>query len=279
MQLMRAAEVPQTERDLVFRASRWHAVVTVLACLGFCVWFILYTWPHPKIAYIVSGVIVFVLLLMHQLVTARFHPLNWLVRAGDEGLFIHIRSYLNDENLSPEDPTVVFLPYSEIRSARRVREWVTVPEMNGRNASQLQHWVELELATDFAALSDALSTERGRPAIAVKRWYGTSSSLYLDYPVQIKTPPFLRIRWQVVPRAAVLLNALRTRVEIAPDVKVSENFSALQNLSPAEQQKRLRELNQRGETIAATYLATRLYGCSLTEATDFVKGLSGGPHS
>ncbi|MGB8060846.1 MAG: hypothetical protein WCF26_02980 [Candidatus Sulfotelmatobacter sp.] len=49
MQLMRAAEVPQTERDLLFRASRVHAVLTVLACLGFCVWFILHTWPHPKI--------------------------------------------------------------------------------------------------------------------------------------------------------------------------------------------------------------------------------------
>lgn len=278
MQLMRADEVPQTERDLVFRASRWHAVVTVLACLGFCVWFILYTWPHPKIAYIVSGVIVLVLLLMREFVIGRFHPLNWLVRVSDEGLFIHFRSYLN-EHLSPDDPTVVFLPYSEIRSARRVREWVTTPEMNGRNASQLQHWVELELATDCAALSDALSRERGRPAIEVKRWYGTSSSLYLDYPVQIETPPFLRIRWQVVPRAAVLLKALQTRVEIAPDVKVSENFSALQNLSAAEQKKRLQQLNQRGQTIAAIYMAKRLYGCSLTEATDFVKGLSGGPHS
>lgn len=278
MQLMRAGDVPQTERDLVFRASRWHAVVTVLACLGFCVWFILHTWPHPNIAYYVSGVILFVLLLMHQFVIGRFHPLNWLVRRGDEGLFIHFRSYLN-EHLSPDDPTVVFLPYSEIRAARRVREWVTTPQMNGRNASELQHWVELELAIDPAPLLDALATERGRPAAAEKRWYGTSSTLYLDYPVQIQTPPFLRIRWQVVPRAGVLLNAMRPRVEIAPDVKVSEDFSALQNLSPAEQQKRLQELNQRGQTIAAIYMARRLYGCSLTEATNFVKGLSGGPHS
>lgn len=278
MQLLRAADVPQTERDLVFRASRWHAVVTVLACLGFCVGFILHSWPHPKIAYVVSGVILLVLLLMHQLVIGRFHPLNWLVRAGDEGLFVHFRSYLN-EHLSPDDPTVVFLPYSEIRSARRVREWVTTPEMNGRNASELQHWVELELATNPATLVDALASERGRPAAAEKRWYGTTSTLYLDYPVQIQTPPFLRIRWQVVPRAAVLLDALRPRVEIAPDVKVSEDFSKLQNLSAAEQQKRLQELNQRGQTIAAIYMARRLYGCSLTEATNFVKGLSGGPHS
>ena len=275
MQLMRAAEVPQTDRDLVFRASRLHAVLTVIVCLGFCVWFILHTWPHPRIAYIASGVILLFLLLMHQLVIGRFHPLNWLVRASDEGLFIHFRSYLN-EHLSPDDPTVVFLPYSEIRSARLVRERVTTPDMNGRSTTEFQHWVELELATASAPLVDALATERGRSGATEKRWYGTSSTLYLDYPVQIETPPFLRIRWQVVPRAAVLIEALRPRVEIAPDVKVSENFSALQNLSAAEQEKRLRELSRRGQDFAAIYIARRLYGCSLTEATTLVRGLSGG---
>jgi hypothetical protein len=273
MQLMRAADVPQTERDLVFRASRLHAVLTVLACLGLCVWFIL-TRPHPQVAYVVSGGILLLLLLMHRFVTGRFHPSNWLARVGDEGLFIHFRSYLND-HLSPDDPTVVFLPYSEIHSARLVRERVTTPDMNGRSTTEFQHWVELELATDPAALVDALGTERGRPGATEKRWYGTSSSLYLDYPVQMQTPPFLRVRWQVVPRAAVLLDALRPRVEIAPEVKVSEDFSTLQNLPAAEQEKRLRELNQRGQTIAAIYMARRLYGCNLTEATNFVKGLTG----
>ncbi len=274
MQLMRAAEVPQTGRDLVFRASRLHAVLTVLACLGFCVWFILHTWPHPRIAYVFSGAILLFLLLLHRLVTCRFHPSNWLVRAGDEGLFIHFRSYLND-HLSPDDPTVVFLPYSEIRSVRRVREHVTKPDMNGRSTTEIQHWVEFEVATDTGPLADALGTERGRPAAMEKRWYGISSTLYLDYPVQILTAPFLRIRWQVVPRAAVLLDALRPRVEIAPEVKVSEDFSALQNLPAAEQQKRLRELNQRGQTMTAIYMARRLYGCNLTEATNLVKGLRG----
>ena len=278
MQLMRAADVPPSDRDLVFRASRLHAVLTVLICLGFCGWFILHTWPHPKIAYIVTGVVLLVLLLMHEFVIGRFHPLNWLVRVGDEGLFIHFRSYLN-EHLSANDPTVVFLPYPEIRSARRVRERVTTPDLNGRSTTQFQHWVELELATDIGALSDALATERGRPAAQEKRWYGTSGTLYLNYPVQIETPPFLRIRWQVVPGAAVLLDALRSRVEIAPDVKVSEDFSALQNLTAAEQEKRLRELSQRGQDFAAIYIARRLYGCSLTEATTLVRGLSGGSPS
>jgi hypothetical protein len=274
MQLMRAAEVPQTERDLVFRASRLHAVLTVLASLGFCGWFILHTWPHPKVAYVVSAVILLLLLLMHRFVTCRFHPSNWLVRVGDEGLFIHFRSYLND-HLSPDDLTVVFLAYSEIRSVRLVREHVKTPDMNGRSTTEIQHWVELELSTDPAALVDALGTERGRPAAMEKRWYGTSSTLYLDYPVQIQTPPFLRVRWQVVPQAAVLLRALRPRVEIAPEVKVSEDFSALQSLPAAEQEKRLRELNQHGQTIAAIYMARRLYGCNLTEATNLVKGLRG----
>ncbi len=275
MQLMRAAEVPQTERDLVFRMSRVHAVLTVLVCLGFCVWFIRHTWPHPKIAYWVSGVILLLLLLMHRFVSCRFLPSNWLLRVDDEGLFIHFRSYLND-HLSADDPTVIFLPYQEIQSARLVREHVTTRDMNNRSTTEFQHWVELDLATDFAALTDALGTERGRPAVMKKSWYGISSStLYLDYPVQIQNPPILRVRWQVVPRVAVLFKALRPRVEIAPEVKLSEDFSALQNLPAAEQQKKLRELNQRGQTMAAIYAARRLYGCSLSDATNLVKGLSG----
>ena len=78
-----------------------------------------------------------------------------------------------------------------------------------------------------------------------------------------------------MPRSAVLLDALRPRVEIAPEVKVSEDFFALQNLPAAEQEKRLRELNERGQTMAAIYMARRLYGCNLTEATNLVNGLRG----
>lgn len=46
----------------------------------------------------------------------------------------------------------------------------------------------------------------------------------------------------------------------------------MQGLTREQQEKSLRDLNQRGQTIATIYMVRRLYGYNLTEATDFVKG-------
>src|SRR5579862_844575 len=275
---MRAGDVPRTDRDLVFRMSRLYAVIAVIVCLGASGALFFRPRPHPHITDAFGAAILLLLYLMHRFVTSRFHPSNWLVRAGDVGLYIHFRSYLN-ERLSPGDPTVVFLPYSAMRSARLVREELNTVDMQGAKQAQYLKWIELELGIDPAPLSAALSEELGRPAPAEEHWYGTSSTLYQDYPVQMQTPPFLRVRWQVVPGASVFLDSLKGRVEVAPKVKVKDDFTQLRSLSPADQEKRLRQLSQRGDVISAVYTAQKLYGCTLAEATNFVKGLSGGPPS
>jgi hypothetical protein len=258
MRLMRAVDVPETERDVLFRASRFHAVLFVLISLGACAAVLFYRWPARKVSYYIAGAIL-------------------LLRKGDEGLFIHFRSYLN-ERLSPADPTVLFLAYSEIRSARLVREHLTVLDSSNQNrtATQIIRWIELELAIDPAPVSAALDAEDSRPGAAEKHWYGSSTSLYLDYPVQMQVPPFLRIKWQVVPGALAFLDALPEGIEIAPEVVVKADFANLKYLPAEEQKKRLRELDQRGQRIAAIYLARRTYGCSLGEATDIVNDLRKG---
>jgi hypothetical protein len=272
MRLMRELEVPVTPRDRLFRASRLHAILFVLVVLGICTAMILRHWPTQHVSYYICAAILGVLFLARRFVTSRFHPSNWLVRTGDDGLFIHYRSYLNDR-MAPEDPTVVFLAYSDIRSARLVKERVTKRDMQNQTETEFLHWVEFELAVAPAQLITALADERGRPGAKEKRWYGSSTTLFQDYPVLMETPPFLCVRWQVVPRVSVLFDTLQPRVPISPTVKLSNDFANLQGLSRDEQLKRLRELNARGETIAATYLAQKIYGCDLTQATQIVKGL------
>jgi ribosomal protein L7/L12 len=49
------------------------------------------------------------------------------------------------------------------------------------------------------------------------------------------------------------------------------DFTHLQSLDQEEQQKQLRTLAARGETIAAIYLARKLYGCSLAQAKTIVE--------
>lgn len=278
MQLIRAIDVLETARDQVFRASRLRAILFVLICACACAAMLLFHWPRPRLAYYLSAVIVLVLLVARHFVTARFHPLNWLARIGDEGVFLHFRSYLNDR-LSSEDPTVVFLAYSDIRSARLVQERLKTRDMEGAVETQIRRCVEFELAIDSTRLVAALTTERARPGAWEKRWYGRSATLYGDYPVQMQSPPFLRVEWQVVPRASKFLELLRPRVEIGAPVVVSEDFANLHELPRGQQEKRLRDLDQHGQTTAAVYMARKLYALDLAGATKFVKSLREGAQS
>ena len=280
MKLLRAAEVPETPRDRVYRASRLHGALFVLVCFAACAAVLFYQWPARRPSYYIAAVILFLLYLGRRFITARFHPSNWLVRMGDDGLYLHFRSYLND-HLSEKDSTVAFLSFQEIQSARLVKEHVETPDPARNNTTQNQiiHWVEFELATDPAPLAAALDTESGRPAALEKRWYGTSATLVRDYPVMMQSPPFLRVKWQVVPRASAFLQTLRGRVAIAPEVTLAADFAHLQGLSRDQQEQRLRELDKRGHTIAAVYMARKLYGGSLADATKFVNGLRGGSPS
>ncbi|HEY1676548.1 MAG TPA: hypothetical protein VGG04_02470 [Candidatus Sulfotelmatobacter sp.] len=277
MQLMRAVDVPETGRDVLYRASRLHAVLFVLITLGGCAAILYYRWPARKASYYIAGAILLLLLALRRFVTARFHPQNWLVRQGDEGLFIHFRSYLN-EGLSGDDPTVLFLAYSEFRSARPVSEHLTVPDSSTQNRTETQilRWVELELTTDPAPIAAALDAEGSRSGATEKHWYGSSTTLYRDYPALMQVPPFLRLRWAVVPGAGAFLDALRDRVEILPKVVVKTDFVNLQYLPAEEQKRKLLELDRRGQRIAAVYLAQRLHRCTLAEATAIVNDLQKG---
>jgi hypothetical protein len=224
------------------------------------------------IAYYISGVVFLSLFLMRRLLLARLRPSNWLARMRHDGLFIQFRSYLN-YHLPAEDLTVVFIPYRDIRSARLVRERAKVPDQEGGTSVRTRRLVELELAGDLVPLSKALAVESARPAPQEKTWYGKTSTLYRHYPVRMVTSPFLQVEWPVVPSATSFLDALRPYTTIVPPVELSEDFAHLDNLSRAEQEKRLQDLDRRGRTIAAVYMARRLYGYDLNQAQAFVEGL------
>ena len=275
MRLLRLQEVATGSMDRVFRHSQMRALIAWLA--GFAAtaafFFGAYTRKWPPGYFFGSFLLLFVLLTL-RMVTARFHPSNWLVRMNETGINVQYRSYLNHE-LPPDDPSVVCLSLGEIASARLVKERVETPDSANRSATQTQYlrYIELELSGDTALLADALRSERGEQAPLKKRWYGSSSTLYQDYPVTMTSPPFLRIRWDVVPGAHKFLDALRPYTVIADPVSLTQDFTRLKSLNREEQQKQLRELAARGQTITAVYAARELYGCSLGEARELVDSL------
>lgn len=273
MRLLRLSDVDPSRLDRVFYYSRVRALVFAFVALGAgAALLVPAASAHWNAGYYLAAVILLSVLLLKRFVTARFRPSNWLVRMNDTGLFIQFRSYLN-YHLPAEDLTVVFLSYHEIPSARLVRERARVSDSRGGTATQIRRYIELELAEDIQPFAKALQAEMVEKAPSEKRWYGSSSTLYEDHPVRMSSPPFLQLRWQVVPRAQKFLDALRPYTTIADPVCTSEDFVHLQALSREEQEKRLRDLKERGEKIAAIYMARKIYGCGLAQARSIVENL------
>jgi hypothetical protein len=220
VQLLRLSQVPVSPTDRVYRHARVRALAVWLAMLGGA-GAMLYaafagTW---KPGYIFGPFLLLFPLLSLRFVTARFRRSNWLVLANETGIKVQYRSYLNFQ-LPADAPTVVVLSYAEIASARLVRERLTTPDPSRRNTTQTQflRYVELELRGDTAPLADALEAERLQNA----------SLLFRDYPVTLNTPPYLRVHWNVVPRARKFLDRLRLHTTIAEPISVTEDLAHLQ---------------------------------------------------
>jgi len=114
---------------------------------------------------------------------------------------------------------------------------------------------------------------RAAPAPVRKHWYGSSSTLYRDYPLSICEPRVLRIHWNVTPSAQKFLNALRPYTGITDSVSLTQDFHHLKTLGPQEQRAKIRELAARGDTMTAVYIARKLYGGSLGQAKQMVDSL------
>ena len=276
MRLLRLQDVEISANDRIFRHARLRALIIWLAGLaGSVAMFVNAFTGTSKVGYFFGPFLLLFVLFTMGYVTARFHPSNWLVRMNDTGIFVQYRSYLN-YRLPDDDPSVVFISFGEIASAHLLKERVEVPDLAkpGQTNTQFLRYIELELSGDTKPLVSALGNERGESAPMKKRWYGGSSStLYQDYPVTITAPPFLRIRWDVVPRAKAFLEALRPYTVISETVSLTHDFAHLQSLDRDAQQEQLRELAARGQTVNAIYAARKLYGCSLAEAKEMVDGL------
>lgn len=277
MQLMRLADVPLDRRDRVFRYSQSRAVIgaTILAVLAFGAF--IFGWQKDLwLPYYLAAVIVIGLLIFHKLIIARFRPSNWLLRMTDHGLFIKFRSYLNN-HFDDQDLTVLFLPYSEIRSARSVKERREVPDLTEGNPSgtttKRRKIIEFELAGDSTPLARALARERERLFSKSVIGAGRISTRYQHLPVQLTTRTLLQIEWGVVPRAQTLLDALTRHTLVQNPAAVTKDFGNLDKLSREEQEARLLELAESGDMIAAISIARRLYSYDLTAAKQFVEEL------
>src|SRR5215510_6094361 len=277
MTLLRASQLPPGDGGRVFRYSRWRAALLALVMFSFGVGSLYFGTRQPAgvsryACYYVGAIVLLGLLTLQRYVTARFRATNWLARLDASGMYVQFRSYLNYA-LSDVDETVVFIGYQEIRSARLVIEHTTFGDAERHRATKTTRYVELDVTADVTALAKALSVERARSAPSEKHWYGTSRTLYNDYPVQVERPSFVRVQWSATPRASKFLEAMKPAVEIASPLSLSEDLTTLAAQTSEQQEQQLLKLVAAGQTIEAIYLARRLYGFDLTTAKTFVDRL------
>jgi len=277
MQLMRLADAPLDRRDRVFEYSKPRAVTGALLLSGIAFGVTLFGWLKGLwLAYYVAAVIVIYLLILQKLFTARFRPTNWLVRMTDDGLFIKFRSYLN-HGFPDEDLTVVFIPYSDIRSAKLIKERQELPDRDqaNRKASTVRtrRFVELELADNMDRLAAALTNESKRVFAKPNQGGAAVSTRYQHLPVRLSSPGTLRIEWGVVPAAQNLLDALAHHTLVRPGDDTAKDFAHLEGLQRKEQEARLLELAESGDRIGAVALARQLYAYDLTTAKEFIDSL------
>jgi hypothetical protein len=273
MKLMRAVDVPQSRLDRVFRSSPAAAVLAASSAIVVSAVLIgVGVHKGSGLAYYLAGALLLALVVCRRFVLARFRPSNWLVRMTGEGLFIQLRSHLN-HRLAADDHTVVFIPYREIRSARKVREQLEVlyrdldQPMSEKTSEVRRTLVEFELAGDCTPLANALSKEHARRP--------SSGALYKHYPVRLTEPPSLRVEWRVVPGAEEFLDALRPHVTVASPIAETNDYTDLQGLTLDEQKQRLRALVEAGQGIDAVHIARKLFGGDLAQARAFVESLHG----
>lgn len=272
---MRRAEAEAVPTTLVFRYSRVRAVAGATVAVGVTTSLALAGRdgrfpPGPWIA----GMLALLLLALRRFVTARFRPSNWLVRVVDGGLLVQFRSYLN-HHFPQDDATVVSIPFAAIRSARVVREWITVPDLSEprRTSTRRLRLIELSMAESTAELTTALDTELARPAPSEARWWGRSSTRYDHHPVRVPAPDVVRIEWAVVPRPERLLDVLRPYATIDSPLRTAESFTITERRPPGTEDARLRELVERGDVLTAVAVARAAYGLDVTSAKAYVDEL------
>jgi hypothetical protein len=273
MQLMRLADVPLDKRDRKFYYSRFRAVLgtTILIAVAFGA--LVFGWlKNVWLAYYVAAVVAICLLIFQRLVTARFRSTNWLVRMTDDGLYIKFRSYLN-HHFPDQDPTVLFLPDSEIRSARSLTEHQEVLDRDDQTNSTItktRRLLVLELAGDSTKVAEALDNERRR-VFSKSSQGGGANSRYHHLPVRFASPNFLTIEWGVVPSLQSILEALTRHTLVQREEETTRDFVNLDGLSREEQEVRLLELAESGDMIGAVAIARKLYSYDLTTAKTFVE--------
>jgi hypothetical protein len=196
-------------------------------------------------------------------------PTNWLLICQEGRLLIKFRSYLNT-GFPEDDPQVISIGVGEITAVGQSTLTIRTPDAEG-SSQQTSVYLDLCVNCDLSALKEALNHEHqlGR----------TESTVWQDYPVSVAGDHVIRIEWKspatrIRPRISVALALLGGYFPITRDFSEALDLTQTGNPDKDEMDSRILALAEKGRKLDAVKLAQTAYGYSLSEALDFVEGLS-----
>jgi hypothetical protein len=208
-------------------------------------------------------------IIPYKLFRASLKPDNWLLRITPACILVKYRAYEN-WRLPADDIQIVAFDYSEIASARLVKEHRTSPSGGTRGGTEISFLTYIDLG-----LVNPNTTELETNLQAERKKRKDGVMIFLDYHVQVLSKGIVEIMWNggISPSEKKALSILGQYIQILEPEHRKTNLTYNRNLSPAEAGERIVALAKSGDQIAATKLAQRVYGYTLSEASDFVDKL------
>jgi hypothetical protein len=300
------AEVPERPGDLVARESWVGRLVVAVTLLAFACgvpvfagraafasagWsFELSAWGLIDLVFAsIGGLVVVVVSLVSLLAgfaflteaLAAMKPINWVLRAGAEGLYIKLRRF-SDHRLPKDDPIVAFIPRRELRWLRGHGQLVRQVDKGGDFTSReddalgRQNYLEIALyGEDAEAIAACLKRER---ALWVPSFVKGVRMAAKGAAVSVRPDGAIRIDWttkgtRLRPKLAEALERLARDYPPASGLETEQDQA--KRLDRAAREQRLLDMVHQGNTINAVIVAKDLYGFTTTEAKRFLDELQG----
>jgi hypothetical protein len=222
MKFYRLDEIPLRSEDVVFKTSPTGTFLPFLGCSGLAIAALWTSLGGGKLAgFGLPPIVGFVLTVIFALLglialmafRASLKPTNWLLRCNETGVIIKYRSYLN-WRFPAVSPQAVGFDYSEIASARTIRERRPSPDLDGNGAPQRNLFTYLDLRLinpDVSSLEAPLRAEYYLQTAHVM--------VFRDYPVRLLPDGILELRWSsgIRPAAGKAVGHLRRRLNLADE--------------------------------------------------------------
>lgn len=276
VKLVHHADISEREVVRRFGYRPWGAGVMLLLVLGGPVgaffafggatvgllpwWGWLVASPMVLIALLIWGVVI---VAAYRALSACFRSTNWVMKVAHTGVYLQYRSYLN-YHFADEGPTVVFVGFDEIASARKTIHHTRGVDSEGDERITGKKWLEMRLGdVDTEDLRAAAASEA-----APRKGVGGRSRFH-HVPVWVSGSGVVRVEW----RGRGMLRSFPGSVSIGPVERTGVGYEGDGGESRLEEQ--IIELMEQGRRMGAVKLIRRRYAMNLTQATRFADELAG----